>query len=202
MRFRRLVLILFVALVGRVEPAVRRDHPDGRQGHPPGHGRHRSHGVRRHPRRGIQGQYPRRPRERHRSAPQPDPRQARRRSAGQHRRHRRHERQPGLRGRQADRRGLVRARQLFEGADRRHHADCRDDRLHDLRRRAPAGRPRQGRVPAHPREPVRRVSQGAGLEPAVRRASERHRACAGSPRSPGSAAASSARCCGRLRRRS
>ncbi len=41
----------------------------------------------------------------------------------------------------------------------------------------PPGARVQGRVPAHPREPVRRLSQGAGLEPAVRRPAERRRAC-------------------------
>ena len=54
--------------------------------------------------------------------------QARRRSAGADRRHRRHERQPGLHRRPAHRRRVVLARQLLEGADRRHHADRRDDR--------------------------------------------------------------------------
>ena len=53
-----------------------------------------------------------------------------------------HERQPGLHRRPADRRRLVRARQLFEGADRRHHADRRDDRRDHASptcaRRAPA----------------------------------------------------------------
>ena len=100
-------------------------------GDPAGHGRHRPHRVRRHAGRGIQGPHPRRARERHRDPPQSDPRPARRRSARQHRRHRRHERQPGLRRRQADRRGVVRARQLLQGTDRRHHADRGDDRRDD-----------------------------------------------------------------------
>jgi hypothetical protein len=34
-------------------------------------------------------------------------------------------------------------------ADRRHHADCRNDRLDGLQRRAAAGRTGQGRVSAH-----------------------------------------------------
>ena len=71
-----------------------------------------------------------------------------------------------------------------------------------LRRRAPAGRPRAGRVPADAREPVRGVPQGArpgtGRSPSGRTTPS---LLASAPW-PGSAAASSARCCVRLRRRS
>ena len=60
--------------------------------------------------------------------PQPDPGAARRRSARPHRRHRRHERQPGLHRRPAVGAVSYSLGNFSQGADRRHHADRRDDR--------------------------------------------------------------------------
>ena len=65
---------------------------------------------------GVQGPHPRRPAQRPGPAPQPDPRAARRRPARQDRRHRGHERQPGLHRRAAGRRRLVLARGVLEGS--------------------------------------------------------------------------------------
>ena len=102
------------------------------------------------PARGVQGPHPRRPAQRHRPAPRSDPRAARRRTARQHRRHRRHERQPGLYRRPPRRRGVVLARPVLKGTDRRHHADRRDDRGRDAAAvRARAGRPRRAARAAH-----------------------------------------------------
>ncbi len=149
-------------------------------------------------------QHPRRPRERHRHAAQSDPRPARRRSARQDRRHRRHERQPGVHGRPADWRRLLRARQLLEGTDRRHHADRRDDGRDGVQRDArPSARARARRVSADARGPDARVSQGAQLESSVCRSARRR---AVSPACSGVAGTgrrrARRRCCGRSPRRS
>ncbi len=102
------------------------------------HGRRRPDRLRRQPRRAVQGPYPGRPSQHHGPQPEPDPRAARGRPAGDDRRHRRDERQPRLRGRPADRRRLVFARPVPARADCRHHAVRRNGRR-DGRSGASAG---------------------------------------------------------------
>ena len=91
----------------------------------------------------------------------------------QHRRHRRHERQPGLHRRQVDRRRVVLARQLSQGTDRRHHADRGDDRCDGSIAAAPPGARVKRRVSAVARWTPRGVPEGAQLEPSVRRSARR-----------------------------
>ena len=93
----------------------------------------------RHPQR-VRRRDPRRPRQRRRAAPQPHSRSAVGPAARRDRRDAGHERQPRLRGRAADRRRLLFARVVLEGADRRHHANCRDDRRDQLGGSGPARR--------------------------------------------------------------
>ncbi len=81
---------------------------------------------------------------------------------------------PGLHRRQTDRRGVVCPRQLFEGTDRRHHPDRRDDRRHRVERPAPARCAGRCRLPHHLRQLAGFVPQGAELEPAIRRSPGRH----------------------------
>ena len=56
-----------------------------------------------------------------------------------HERRRRHERQPGLHRRQADRRGRAAAQRLLAGCDLRHHADRADARDQRFRQVASGG---------------------------------------------------------------
>ena len=145
-----------------VRPALRRCSDHGRRRHQAGHDRHRPDGLRRHARRGVQGQHHRRPRERDRDASQSDSRQARRRAAGEHRRHRRHERQPVyIDGK------LIGAVSYSLGSfpkepHRRDHADRRNDRLGG-RDRHPAGR----RAKVHLEFPLTRDSLTAAFRKAL-----------------------------------
>ena len=123
----------------------------------PGMNGRRPHRVRGHADRGVPGRDHRRPRER--IGPKQSMILARLdgRPAREDRRHRGHERQPGLHRRQAGGRGGLRL-PLLEGDDRRHHAHRRDDRGHahstrraPARQRAPSPALRDGRRPARPR---------------------------------------------------
>ena len=185
-----LVLFLAAGLAGP-EPDLSGRRAQGRDG------RHRSDGLRRRSARRVQGPHPWRPAQRHRHAPQPDPRAARRRPARQHRRHRRHERQPGLHRWPARRRGVVFARSVLEGTDRGHHADRRNDRGGDVRRTAAPGRARRAADAAHAGESRARrcvrPSAGCGRSPTARTTCR----CSATARST----PASARCCGRLPRR-
>ncbi len=134
--------------------------------------------VRRHEARGLQGRDPRRAAQRHRAEAQPDPGPARGRPAGQDRRDRRHERQPGLHRRQAGRRGVLLARPVLDGADRRHHADRRNDRRDDDERPRRASRARwRCRWPPTPRRAHRRSGRAISAACAASSTSRRRRWC-------------------------
>ena len=109
---RRALSALLMAMLAVWPLAGRRAYPAA-QGRHPRHGGHRPDRLRGLPGRGFQGPHPWRPPEHHRPQPEPDPRAARRRPAGDHRRDRRDERQPGLRRRPADWRRLLLARTVL-----------------------------------------------------------------------------------------
>ena len=101
--------------------------------------------------------------------PQPDSGAARRRAAGRDRRHRRHERQPGLYRRPARSAPSLFARRLLARAHCRHHANRRDGRRHAQYQ------PPRRRRPARARSSRCRSAQ-ASLAATLQQASSRGRA--------------------------
>ena len=109
-----------------------------------------------------------------------------------------HERQPRLHRRPPDRRRLVLDRRVSEGADRRHHADRRDEGCDAAA--APDGtRPGAARAAGDAGRAERRARGGVGSHRPVRAPAGRRAVDWPSRRSK---ARSSARCFGRSRRRS
>ncbi len=118
-----------------------------------GHEGRRPHRHEGHQDREFRGRSPRRL-EKHQPRPRHGPVPALRPGPREDRRHRRHERQPGLHRRQAARRRRLRLA-LRQGADRRHHAVHADARL-----RRGLRTPRPGRAgQAEPRRPAAGRSQ-------------------------------------------